>query len=213
MNLAAREVIAQSVEARETSRTQRLHRALQALLDATRANPPANEVARDRLLGQILDALIAATEAHMGNLQLCDPRTHTLRIRVERGFSPAFLHHFDSVHEGLASCGAALQRGEPVVVDDVSVSPLYPPASKRAMAAEGIAAVQSLPLQHEGRKLGVVSVHYRRPQIAPHSRDAFASTATVLAQIVAASDPAESKPPSRTPYDPGHAGRGTERPA
>jgi GAF domain-containing protein len=139
---------------------------------------------------------MAATEAHMGNLQLSDPQTRTLKIQVHRGFTEGFLLHFDSIPEDAAACGAAFQQGGPVVVDDITRSPLFSVESRKALIAAGVAAVQSLALIDDGQKLGCVSVHYRQPGIPQFSREAFASTARLTAQIVAASQPAAPK--SRT---------------
>lgn len=181
-----RNVIAQSAEVREASRSQRLQRMLQALLDTTQANPPATVAAFDQLLGSVLDAVMIATEAHMGNLQLIDANSQSLRIRVHRGFSPAFLQFFNSVHSGAFACGTAFAQGGPVVVEDVSTSPLFEGDALRQMTAANIKGVQSLALVHEGTPLGVISVHYHAGGVPARSRETFASTATLIAAIVAA---------------------------
>lgn len=190
VSLNPRHAIAQSVEARETSRIGRLHRTLGALLESTCVNPPVAGDAFDQLLGTILDAVMDASQAHMGNLQLFDPVTQSLRIRVHRGFSPEFVTFFNSVQHGTLACGTAFARGEPVVVENVESSPLFTPETLRVVTAAGVRAVQSLALINRGRKLGVISVHYRSPTIALRNREAFASTATLIAEIVAAGSPA-----------------------
>lgn len=184
--LGPRVAIAQSIEAREASRTQRLHRTLQALLDTTVANPPASVAAFEQLLGSILDAVMIASEAHMGNLQLVEPSGEALRIRVHRGFGPEFLRFFNVVPHGAYGCGSALSQGGAVVVDDVTASPLFDGESLRQMTAAHIKSVQSLPLVHQGHTLGVISVHYNSGGISPRSRETFASTAALIASIVAA---------------------------
>lgn len=181
-----RNVIAQSAEVREASRSQRLQRMLQALLDTTLANPPATTTAFEQLLGSILDAVMIATEAHMGNMQLVDPGSQALRIRVHRGFSPAFLQFFGTVPHGAYVCGVAFAQGGPLVVEDIVASGLYEGEALRQVIAANIKGVQSLPLVHQGRPLGVISVHYHSGGIPPRSRETFASTATLIAAIVAA---------------------------
>jgi hypothetical protein len=184
--LGPRDAIAQSVEARESSRLQRLHRTLTALLNTTRVNPPTSAPAFDQLLGSILDAVMIASEAHKGNLQLVDPDTDSLRIRVHRGFSQEFLRFFNAVQHDSFVCGTSFARGTPVVVEDVDASGLFEGDSLALMKAANINAVQSLALIHQGRKLGVISVHYHFRGIPLRSREMFASTSTLIAEIVAA---------------------------
>jgi GAF domain-containing protein len=186
--------IAQSIETRESSRVQRLHRTLQALRDTTRVNPPASGAAVDQLLGSILDAVMIASEADMGNIQLLDPAAETLRIRVHRGFPPEFIQFFNHVHHGAYSCGTALAQGRPVVVDDVGNSPLFGGESLRQMMFAQIKACQSVALINDGRRFGVLSVHYRAAGIPQRSRETFASTAGMIAEIAgAAIDPNQNR--------------------
>ena len=63
------------------------------------------------LLGEILDAGIEITAADMGNIQLLDDAGR-LGIAAHRGFDAPFLEFFNEVHDGLAACGSALQKGE-----------------------------------------------------------------------------------------------------
>ena len=115
------------------------------------------------LLDEILDAALAITDADMGNIQLLDG--DTLKIVAHRGFEAPFLDFFNTVHEGLAACGTALQRGERILVEDVTTSPLFvsSPAYDVMLAAQA-RAVQSTPLiTRAGRMLGMFSTHYRTP--------------------------------------------------
>jgi PAS domain S-box-containing protein len=117
------------------------------------------------LLGEILDAGIEITGADMGNIQLLDDAGR-LGIVAHRGFDSAFLEFFDEVHDGIAACGLALQKGERVIVEDVACSPVFAgrPALEAMLAAEA-RAVQSTPLvSRSGKVLGIFSTHYRRPQ-------------------------------------------------
>jgi PAS domain S-box-containing protein len=118
------------------------------------------------LLLEILDAAIAATVADMGNIQLVDQHTRTLKIVASRGFEKPFLEYFNSVHEGQAACGTALQRGERLVIEDVTTSPVFigTPALDVLLAA-GVRAVQTTPLvQRNGQLVGMLSTHYRTPR-------------------------------------------------
>ena len=76
------------------------------------------------MLHEILEAAIEMTGAEMGNIQLLDG-AGVLKIAAQRGFEAPFLEFFDEVHDGQAACGAAMQRGERVIVDDVQQSPVF----------------------------------------------------------------------------------------
>jgi PAS domain S-box-containing protein len=115
------------------------------------------------LLGEILDAGIEITAADMGNIQLLDDGGR-LGIAAHRGFAAPFLEFFSEVHDGLAACGSALQRGERVIIEDVASSPVFAGTpSLEVMLAAGVRAVQSTPLvSRTGKVLGMFSTHYRR---------------------------------------------------
>jgi signal transduction histidine kinase/DNA-binding response OmpR family regulator len=117
------------------------------------------------VLGEIVDAAIAIAEADFGNVQLIDEATGDLRIVAQRGFEQWWLDYWHAVGEGRGSCGTALERGERVIVEDVTVSPMF--AGTPALDAQlraGVRAVQSTPLlSRSGRPLGMFSTHYRAP--------------------------------------------------
>jgi GAF domain-containing protein len=103
----------------------------------------------------------------MGNIQVLDPATESLKIVASRGFAPPFLTFFESVtlHSNSA-CGAVLTSGTRVVVEDVAASPLFvgTPALDVMLAARA-RAVHSMPLvSQSGRFWGVLSTHWRQPQ-------------------------------------------------
>jgi PAS domain S-box-containing protein len=124
------------------------------------------------LLEEIIDAAIAITAADMGNIQLLDPASGTLRVVAGRGFRAEDLEAFAAIRPGECTCGTALERGERVVVEDVTTSPIF--AGKPildAMHAAGIRAAQSTPLiSRSGRLVGMLSTHYRAPRV-PAERD------------------------------------------
>jgi hypothetical protein len=140
-------------------------RTLRAPLPTARANG-----IRDTL-SEALDEGIAVTGADMGNVQLFDPVTGTLKIEAQRGFGDPFLDFFRCVGEGEHLCGIAFEGARQIVVDDVTESPLFPrgPALE-AMLDARVRAVQSTPLvAPSGLVLGVLSTHFRRPRRHPES--------------------------------------------
>jgi PAS domain S-box-containing protein len=122
------------------------------------------------LLRDILAAAIEITGAHMGNIHLLDG--NVLRIAVHQGLSDAFLEFFDTVQEHHAACGTALERGERVIVEDVTNSAIFlgTPALDVLLNA-GVRAVQSTPLiSRSGRILGMFSTQYRHAPARPSDR-------------------------------------------
>jgi signal transduction histidine kinase/CHASE3 domain sensor protein len=124
-----------------------------------------------RMLEEILDAVIELQRAELGNVQLLDRPTATLRIVAQRGFSPAFLEHFRIVDAAEPSaCGRALQGKSRVIIEDVEQDPEYRP-HLQAAAEAGYRAVQSTPIfGRDGSIMGVLSSHFARPH-RPSDRD------------------------------------------
>jgi PAS domain S-box-containing protein len=126
-----------------------------------------------QVLEEIVDVAIAITHADMGNIQLLDPASRMLKVAAFRGHDRWWLDFFESVADGPgASCGAALQQGSRVLVEDVTKSPVFvgTPALEVQLRA-GIRAVQSTPLYgSSGALVGMISTHYRAPH-RPDERD------------------------------------------
>lgn len=124
------------------------------------------------LLPSVVDAAIAITSADMGNIQLLDRDSGELKIVASRGFETPFLEFFNAVGQGQVSCGTAMQNRERVVIEDITVSPIFAgtPALDVALAA-GVRAVQSTPLvSRSGRLVGMLSTHYRKLHV-PAEKD------------------------------------------
>src|SRR6185437_1950362 len=114
-----------------------------------------------QLLNEILDAAIDISHAQTGYLHLYED--DALKIAAHRGLEAPFLEFFKVVTEPNSACGAALARGNRVIVEDVADSPIYTSQAREVMLAAGAHAVQATPLvSHSGRVLGVFSTHYRR---------------------------------------------------
>jgi GAF domain-containing protein len=118
-------------------------------------------------LQQVVNAAIDFTDADMGNVQLLDGPTGSLKIAASRGFAAPFLEFFKSVtFHSNSACGAALSTRQRVIVENVALSPLFvgTPALDVMLAAQA-RAVHSMPLiSGSGRFRGVLSVHWRQPQ-------------------------------------------------
>jgi PAS domain S-box-containing protein len=118
----------------------------------------------DKCLHEILEAAIAITGADKGNIQLLDPEVGLL-IAAHRGFGPAFLKYFECVRDGPSSCSAAMQSGEPTIVQDITTSDIFVGRpSMNALIDEGVRAVISTPLMSTaGTVLGMISTHFGEP--------------------------------------------------
>ena len=77
------------------------------------------------LLPEVVDAAIGITAADMGDVQLYDGTSDSLRIVAGRGFRPEDLEAFAVMRRGESTCGTALERGERVVVGDVTASRIF----------------------------------------------------------------------------------------
>ena len=130
-----------------------------------------------------------ATGADMGTLQLFDRAGGVLIIKGNLGFTRPFLEFFARVqgHPG-SCCGAALNAGRRVIVDDVIESPVFQGTpSLGILLNAGVRAVQSTPMvSKSGELVGMFSTHYRKPTL-PSDRDLeiidqlAAETATIIA--------------------------------
>ena len=122
------------------------------------------------LLARVLEGALDLAGADRGNVQLVDPATGSLRIAVQHGFGPEFLHYFAVVDDDQSACGRAARQRAQTVILDVDADASFAP-HRGIAAVSGFRAVQSTPLiERSGRLLGVVSTHYPRPY-APSALD------------------------------------------
>jgi len=137
----------------------------------------------------ILMSAIVTGAADACDLQTYDPRTDSLYLARQRGFTQAFVDYFATVDATRPSaCGIALATREPVIIDDITRSPIFAgqPTLDVVLAA-GTRAVQSYPLHDEtGQLLGMLSLHYHstRPREGQPQRVAE-TAARALARVPA----------------------------
>ena len=125
------------------------------------------------LLEAILDAAIAITNADKGNIQLLNITFGELDVAANRGFDQPFIEFFSHIRPGVAACGTAMQTRECVVVEDVTLSPVFlaTPRALELMLSNGVRAVVCTPLlTRTGQTVGVLSTHYAVPS-KPSERD------------------------------------------
>jgi PAS domain S-box-containing protein len=117
----------------------------------------------EAVLQEILDTAVAIAHADFGNLQILDPTSSRLEVVAHRNLPESWLRYWQSVVQAHGACGTALARGERVVVEDITQSPIFAGTDALAVQLEtGIRAVQSTPLtSRSGATLGMISTHWK----------------------------------------------------
>lgn len=117
------------------------------------------------VLDEIIQTAIVVAGADKGNIQIFDPHTRSLKIIAQRGFEAPFLDFWNTVGEGLGSCGTALEQRQRIIVEDVTESPIFRDKTVLdVQLAAGVRAVCSTPIvSHSGEILGILSTHYKEP--------------------------------------------------
>lgn len=100
----------------------------------------------------------------MANAQLLEPRRQSLRLVAHHGFSTEFLTFFNMVDDTSTACGSALERGTPVLIPDITASPVFARTlGLQVMLRAGSRAVASLPVRApDGRVIAMISTHHPR---------------------------------------------------
>ncbi|MEU6843827.1 GAF domain-containing protein [Streptomyces sp. NPDC046716] len=145
---------------------------------------------RNRLvMREALAAALRVTGAPMGNAQLLDSASRSLRITTQRGFHQPFLDFFRRVETTAhgSACGAAAERRDAVYVEDVRVCELFvgTPAAE-VLEEAGVRAVASLPvLSAAGDLAGMFSTHFARPTVwTPEVRRELAYVAEAAGRLI-----------------------------
>ncbi len=120
---------------------------------------------------------IQKTAANMGTVQLLDKGSGMLRINAQVQFERKFLDYFRYMSQEQSACGAALATRRRVVVEDITLSPIFfGPEPLAAMLDAGVRALHCAPLRTSlGDNLGVVTMYYQKPT-RPLDRDRYALT-------------------------------------
>jgi C4-dicarboxylate-specific signal transduction histidine kinase len=115
------------------------------------------------VMREVVAAVAALHKTDMGLLALHHAERRELQLEASIGFSPRFLEQVSRVPPGAGGCGVCLERGQPVIVEDVETDPVFEGYREAARSA-GFRAVYSTPLlDRGGRLVGVLSLHFREP--------------------------------------------------
>ncbi|NUR93355.1 MAG: GAF domain-containing protein [Nonomuraea sp.] len=157
---------------------------------------PVLDKRNQRLLQSIVEVARAIFSAEASSIFILDGHAGELVFEAVSGAGEAtLLGQRFPVDEGIA--GWVLQSGEPLIVDDVTVSPMH---ARKFAESTGYAptSVMAAPLMDEGSSIGVLEVLDRRPDPSRALGDLellglFATQATVALQVVIQSQEAMSR--------------------
>jgi nitrate/nitrite-specific signal transduction histidine kinase len=147
-----------SLEQRVTERTQELATLTKqfAILNAIQASVNESLDLSDTL-DRVLDETMGLLNLEVGEIRLLDEENDELVIRTQRGLSPDFIRQVKRQPIARILAEAQASSGEPIFVEDVSVTPGYP-----LFRQEGLCALAIFPLRARDRLLGTLSLATRR---------------------------------------------------
>ena len=164
----------------EKTKQDEFRRGQSKILQRLAANAPLTE---------ILERLVLLIEAQSPGmlcsvLLLSDDGEH-----VRHGAAPSLPKEYVSAIDGGAigpkhgSCGTAIYRGEPVVVTDISVDPLWEDYRELALGS-GLRACWSTPiLSGRGKVLGSCAMYYQEPRTPTGDEADLTEVATRIAAL------------------------------
>jgi PAS domain S-box-containing protein len=126
-------------------------------------------IARGAALPETLDALLRLIEGRAGDLLCSVLLLDADGVHLRAGAAPSLPESFRRTADGLAigprsgSCGTAVFRREPVIVEDIATDPLWE-GGREAAAAHGLRACWSTPIfDAQQRVLGSFACYHRTP--------------------------------------------------
>jgi GAF domain-containing protein len=146
-------------------------------------------IAANAPISEILNRLVLLIEAQSPGmlcsvLLLSDDGDH-----IRHGAAPSLPEDYVKAIDGApigpqnGSCGTAMYRGEPVIVDDILVDPLWENYRDLA-AASGLRACWSTPiLSGRGKVLGSFAMYYREPRRPTGDEAGLTDVATRIAGL------------------------------
>jgi GAF domain-containing protein len=152
-------------------------------------NKILQRLAANAPLGEILERLVLLIEAQSPGmlcsvLLLSDDGDH-----MRHGAAPSLPKEYVAAIDGEAigpksgSCGTAIYRGEPVVVTDISVDPLWEDYRELALG-NGLRACWSTPiLSGRGKVLGSFAMYYQEPRTPTGDEADLTEVATRIAGL------------------------------
>lgn len=136
---------------------------LEARAAVRKSNGEIRRRHRDIVLDSVVAAVIAATQATAGYIQILEPGTEHPAVRAHKGLRAQVREHLDSVDCRQSPYATALKTGRRVIRhrDTNGGTSTVSPATQCLLHSEA-QTIQATPLMGEsGQTLGVLSTHYR----------------------------------------------------
>ncbi|MHB1560862.1 MAG: PAS domain-containing sensor histidine kinase [Isosphaeraceae bacterium] len=128
------------------------------------------------VLEEILASVTALHGADLGLIRLLDPESRELEAAVSQGLSGEYLAPFGRVRVGVGTCGLAVERGQPVIIEDVELEGACCAGRHRGLdpspaaswtevgQAGGFRATFSVPLiSRRGDLVGTIAIFFQEP--------------------------------------------------
>ncbi len=123
------------------------------------ASTVSQSLSLDVILNSALEKALEVTEAQVGGILLLDNESRTLSYRAHHGLSEQFIQRTAGLALGEGIAGQVAERGETLVVDDVSNDPRV--TRQPVLVEEGLKAFVSVPLTSKERVVGVLNIASR----------------------------------------------------
>lgn len=131
-----------------------LQKGLQQIQSGTAVNSTLNE---------LVQLAVSAAKSEAGSLALMDEERQVLKIAIAVGLPEDYVKGCGDIALGDQCCGRAALHRKPWIVTDMLSDPLFASA-REASAKTGIRAAFSVPvIQANGKVLGSLACHYRKP--------------------------------------------------
>ncbi|GAB4477495.1 MAG: hypothetical protein Kow0088_16490 [Anaerolineales bacterium] len=111
----------------------------------------------DKVLNQVMDAVIDLSGAERGFLMLLDPDTGELHLRVARNMEHETLQSKDAVSRTITA--AVVRDGVPILTTDAQSDPRF--AHQESIMLHSLHSIMCVPLRSRGELIGVVYVDNR----------------------------------------------------
>ncbi|MFC2046778.1 PAS domain S-box protein [Chloroflexota bacterium] len=112
------------------------------------------------VLNLTADKILGAMDADAIMVFLLDEETNELVLELYQGVSSKFVTEVRRLKIGEGFNGAVALKGEPLVIEDVTTSPML---SRKAVIVEGLKSQLIVPLISKGKVIGTLCIANRRP--------------------------------------------------
>lgn len=115
------------------------------------------------LLEEIVEALVSIHGAEMGIARVYDPVRRDLRVVASVGLPQEYLGRYGCIPLGDLACGLAIERGSPVIIEDVDAEASSFPYQGPARIGGYRAKYSTLMVSRSGELLGTLATCFREP--------------------------------------------------